>query len=41
MASDGAVQPDGAELANMLELVIDSLEQVKLENEMILADFAW
>ena len=31
---------DGAELANMLDLVVDSLEQVKIENELIVADFS-
>ena len=35
----GDRQLDGAALANMLELVVDSLEQVKLENDMIVADF--
>ena len=38
MASGSAGHLDGAEIADMLELVVDSLEQVKLEHEMISVD---
>ena len=38
--STGGDEPiSGAMLADMLELVVDSLEQVKIENEMLIADF--